>query len=66
MKIIDIAIKNKKMKCANFTMGCTWVGECNNFLYHLKFECPKEIVNCPNKGCIIKLERENLQNHLFN
>lgn len=54
------------MKCANFTMGCTWVGECNNFLYHLKFECPKEIVNCPNKGCIIKLERENLQNHLFN
>jgi len=62
--IINTTIKNKKMKCVNFSIKCTWEGKCKDYLFHLEHECPKEIVNCPNRGCIIKLKREEISEHI--
>jgi len=62
--VIDNCIKNKKMRCSNFSVKCTWEGKCKDYLQHINYECPKEIINCPNKGCIIKLRREEIPEHL--
>jgi len=62
--IIVNAIKNKLMKCINYNIQCTWEGKCKDYLNHIQYECPKEVVNCPNKGCIIKLRREEVPEHL--
>ena len=52
------SILNLNMKCKNFTLNCTWNGKFKDYEEHLTKFCPKEIINCPNKGCLIKLKRE--------
>ena len=61
---IDTVIKLKKMKCINYTENCTWQGKYLDYKEHLTKKCPKEIINCPYNGCIIKLKREEMENHM--
>ena len=61
---IDITIKRKKMKCINYTANCTWIGDCKDYKEHITKICPKDIINCPYKGCIIKLKREEMKEHM--
>ena len=61
---IDIVIKKFKMKCINHTVNCTWQGPCKDYKEHITKKCPKEIINCPFKGCIIKLKREEMEEHM--
>jgi len=63
---VDTIIKLKKMKCINYTENCTWQGKCLEYRDHITKHCPKEIINCPYKGCIIKLKREEMENHMKN
>lgn len=63
---VDTIIKLKKMKCINYTENCTWQGKCLEYRDHITKQCPKEIINCPYKGCIIKLKREEMENHMKN
>ena len=59
-----ITIRLKKMKCINYTNNCTWKGRCAEYAEHILNKCPKEIINCPFKGCIIKLRREEMEEHM--
>ena len=61
---LDIVIKLKKMKCINHTVNCIWQGACKDYKEHITKKCPKEIINCPFKGCIIKLKREEMPEHM--
>ena len=61
---VGVIIKLKKMKCKNYTLDCTWQGQCRDYKKHIANNCPKEIINCPNKGCIFKLRREDMDEHL--
>ena len=57
-------LSNYEMKCHNFNKGCQWVGKYNNYKNHLKNECLKENVKCPNEKCNLIILRENLEKHL--
>lgn len=52
------------MKCCNYFLGCNWVGQLKDYKDHINKNCPKEIVNCQNKGCMKKTKREKIQEHL--
>ena len=62
----EVSIGTKKMKCINYNAGCTWRGKCKEYKDHIEKKCPKEIVNCPFKGCIIKVKREEMEEHKLN
>lgn len=53
-----------KMKCINYKSKCNWVGIYKEYNEHIKKYCPKEIINCPNKNCVIKVPREEMQLHI--
>ena len=57
-------ILNLNLKCKNFDINCQWVGKFKDYKEHIEQNCLKEIINCPNKGCVIKLKRENMKDHL--
>ena len=61
---LDTIIKLKMMKCINYKENCTWKGKFSDYKEHITNKCPKEIINCPFKGCIIKLRREEMDNHM--
>jgi hypothetical protein len=61
---LDTIIKLKTMKCINYKENCTWKGKFSDYKEHITNKCPKEIINCPYKGCIIKLRREEMDNHM--
>ena len=61
---LDTIIKLKMMKCINYKENCTWKGKFSDYKEHITNKCPKEIINCPYKGCIIKLRREEMDNHM--
>jgi hypothetical protein len=58
------SILNLNMKCKNYDINCQWIGKFKDYKDHIEKNCLKEIINCPNKGCVIKLPRENMQCHL--
>lgn len=53
-----------KMICRNNKYQCQWSGIYKNYKDHIEKECPKEIINCPYKGCVIKLRREEMPYHV--
>ena len=59
----NVAIKLKKMKCKNYILKCTWQGQCGDYKCHIAKNCPKEIINCPNNNCKVKLRREEMYSH---
>ena len=59
------SILNLNMKCKNSNLDCTWEGKFKDYEEHINKICPKEIINCPNKGCVIKLKREQMSDHLL-
>ena len=58
------SILNLNMKCRN--ISCKWIGKLKDYKEHIYKICPKEFINCPNKGCIIKLRREEMPKHIPN
>ena len=56
------SILNLNMRCTN--VNCSWNGKLKDYKEHIINICPKEIINCPNFGCIIKLKREDMPNHI--
>ena len=64
LKQVDVTIKAKKMKCKNYKVGCTWQGLYKEYEDHITKKCPKDIINCPYKGCIFKLKREEMKDHM--
>ena len=58
----NIFIKSQKMKCVNF--DCKWEGLCREYKEHIMVICEKEIINCPNHGCVIKLNRKEMMIHI--
>ena len=61
---VNESILKLNMKCCNYVDGCKWVGQLKDYNEHITKNCPKEIINCPNKGCIIKTKREEMPKHL--
>ena len=59
------SISNLNMICKNYILNCNWRGKFKDYKRHLENECLKEVINCPNKGCEVKLKREQLPNHLI-
>ena len=57
------SLNNLKMKCINENLKCPWTGLYIDYKHHIMNDCLKEIINCPNKGCIIKMRREGIQKH---
>ena len=53
-----------KMICRNHIYQCQWSGIYENYKNHIENECPKETINCPNRGCAIKLRREEMPYHV--
>ena len=49
------------MKCKNYVANCTWQGLLKEYEEHITKKCPKDIINCPYKGCVIKLKREEMK-----
>ena len=58
------SLYNLNMKCANYNSKCPWTGKYKDYKDHINNQCPKEIINCPNKGCVIKLKREEMDKHI--
>ena len=58
------SILKLNMRCYNYNLNCKWEGQLKDYKEHINKNCPKEIINCPNKGCIIKTKREEMPNHL--
>ena len=58
------SILNLNMRCKN--LSCKWTGKFKDYKKHITKNCPKEFINCPNKGCIIKLRREEIPKHIVN
>ena len=56
-------LMNLKLKCHNYKYNCKWVGFYKEYKAHIENDCPKEIINCPYRGCVVKLLRENMPNH---
>ena len=56
-------LMNLKLKCHNYKYNCNWVGFYKEYKTHIEKDCPKEIINCPFRGCVVKLLRENMSNH---
>jgi hypothetical protein len=52
------------MICHNYRNQCPWNGIYRDYKNHIEKECPKEIINCPNKDCVVKLLREEMDKHL--
>jgi len=42
LKFISSTIKEKKMKCANYCVQCTWEGKLSEYLNHIQYQCPKK------------------------
>ena len=59
-------LMNLKMKCYNCINGCKWIGLYKDYKEHIYEKCQKEIINCPNKDCVIKLPREEMLIHKQN
>lgn len=55
-------VKEFKMKCTNYESNCTWNGKLKDLDDHIKV-CPYEEINCTNKGCNIRLKREDTIKH---
>ena len=53
-----------KMICRNHIYQCPWNGIYEDYKDHIENECLKETINCPNKGCAIKLRREEMTQHV--
>ena len=66
VEAVNVAIKIKKMKCKNYIFNCNWQGQCRDYKNHITKNCPKEIINCPYKGCVVKLRREEMDEHMAN
>ena len=58
------SLNNLKMICHNYRNQCPWNGIYRDYKNHIEKECPKEIINCPNKDCVVKLLREEMDKHL--
>ena len=56
-------LMNLKMRCGNYKSKCNWIGLCKDYKEHITKNCPKEIINCQNKDCVIKLPREEMPIH---
>jgi len=56
-------LMNLRMRCCNYKNNCNWVGVYKEFKIHKTKNCPKEIINCPNKDCCYKDLRENMPTH---
>ena len=56
-------ILDLNIKCKN--SNCGWVGKIKYYKEHIREKCPKEFINCPNKGCIFKSRREEMPNHIL-
>lgn len=61
---LEVFIKKMKMKCKNYVANCTWQGLLKEYEEHITKKCPKDIINCPYKGCVIKLKREEMKDHM--
>ena len=66
MSSFNESILNLNMICKNSDLKCKWTGKCKDYKDHLS-KCPKEIVACPEKKCILKLCREEIliHKHIF-
>jgi hypothetical protein len=58
------SLYNLNMKCVNYNLKCLWTGKYKDYKDHINNQCPKETINCPNKGCVIKLKREEMNKHI--
>jgi hypothetical protein len=44
---------------------CLWKGRYKDLQAHLGNECINHITNCPNEGCLFRLKRKDLEEHLI-
>lgn len=59
-------IKSVKMRCRNMNIGCNWEGKIENFMEHIKKECPKEPIACTYPNCPCIIQREKMTEHQAN
>ena len=62
-KQIDRAVKSLHIYCTNEKEGCSWQGEVNDIVTHLKC-CQFQSVKCENSGCGTTVQRQLLMNHM--
>ena len=55
-------VKNLKVKCPNWEMGCDWQGDLGDSAQHTGTNCQMETIPCP-KGCMEKIARGHLKWH---
>ena len=64
MGFIEKILEKQKIYCKNKINNCEWTGKYQFFDNHLKIDCPKQIINCGNSGCVESFFREETDNHL--
>ena len=62
----DRRVCNFKVKCPNKRRGCQWQGDLGGATRHTDVNCDYQIVECDNKGCVVKMERRHLVHHKNN
>ena len=63
LKLFEENIFNLNLRCVNYKL-CQWKILLINHKEHL-YICQKEIINCHNRKCIIKLRRKDIDKHLI-
>lgn len=56
-------VKSVRMRCKNKEAGCKWEGGIEQFMEHIKNECPKESIQCSFPECQCFIQREKMIEH---
>jgi len=63
-QIRELKIICPKYDQNNIADSCAWVGSVDDLEQHVSNTCPSTLIECPNKGCKIEIQRRHTVEHL--
>ena len=57
-------INSHTVYCSHYESGCEWKGSISELQSHLQSKCLYEEISCENEGCMMKVKRRNVDDHL--
>lgn len=64
IQVVKGILEKQLIFCTNKKLDCKWKGLTAHYDQHINKDCPKQIINCINKGCSNEVKREELIKHL--
>lgn len=64
LEVVNGILEKQMVRCKNRDFYCDWVGKLSELFTHLNVLCRRQLLDCTNKGCEVKIFREDLECHL--